>query len=133
MKRLVVLDTETTGLDVKDGHRIIEIGCVEIIDRNITSNSFHKYINPKRSIDEGAQNVHGISNKMLEDKPEFNQIGSTPRASKAGPTIGTTIKVISIKSKIKPKRKITSMTMINAPVVPPGIRENQCSINSSPP
>ena len=74
MKRLVVLDTETTGLDVKDGHRIIEIGCVEIIDRNITSNSFHKYINPKRSIDEGAQNVHGISNKMLEDKPEFNQI-----------------------------------------------------------
>ncbi len=74
MKRLVVLDTETTGLDVKEGHRIIEIGCVEIIDRNITSNSFHKYINPKRSIDEGAQNVHGISNKMLEDKPEFNQI-----------------------------------------------------------
>tara|TARA_B100000925_G_C21890309_1_gene422494 strand:+ start:193 stop:852 length:660 start_codon:yes stop_codon:yes gene_type:complete len=74
MKRLVVLDTETTGLDVNDGHRIIEIGCVEIIDRNITSNSFHKYINPKRSIDEGAQNVHGISNKMLEDKPEFNQI-----------------------------------------------------------
>ena len=66
MKRLVVLDTETTGLDVKDGHRIIEIGCVEIIDRNITSNNFHQYINPKRVIDEGAQNVHGISNKMLK-------------------------------------------------------------------
>ncbi len=74
MKRLIVLDTETTGLDVNDGHRIIEIGCVEIIDRNITSNRFHKYINPKRVIDEGAQKVHGISNQMLENKPEFKDI-----------------------------------------------------------
>ena len=74
MKRLVVLDTETTGLDVNDGHRIIELGCVEIIDRNITSNNFHQYINPKRVIDEGAQKVHGISNEMLEGKPEFISI-----------------------------------------------------------
>tara|TARA_Y100000768_G_scaffold216083_1_gene162862 strand:+ start:298 stop:957 length:660 start_codon:yes stop_codon:yes gene_type:complete len=74
MKRLIVLDTETTGLDVNDGHRIIEIGCVEIIDRNITSNKFHQYINPKRAIDEGAKKVHGISNEMLEDKPEFSEI-----------------------------------------------------------
>ena len=74
MKRLIVLDTETTGLDVNDGHRIIEIGCVEIIDRNITSNRFHKYINPRRAIDEGAQKVHGISNEMLSDKPEFRSI-----------------------------------------------------------
>jgi len=74
MKRLIVLDTETTGLDVNDGHRIIELGCVEIIDRNITSNRFHKYINPKRGIDEGAQSVHGISNEMLENKPEFRSI-----------------------------------------------------------
>ena len=74
MKRLIVLDTETTGLDVNDGHRIIELGCVEIIDRNITSNRFHKYINPKRGIDEGAQSVHGISTEMLENKPEFRSI-----------------------------------------------------------
>ncbi len=74
MKRLIVLDTETTGLDVNDGHRIIELGCVEIIDRNITSNRFHKYINPKRGIDEGAQSVHGISSEMLENKPEFRSI-----------------------------------------------------------
>ena len=74
MNRLVVLDTETTGLDVNDGHRIIELGCVEILDRNITSNRFHKYINPRRAIDEGAQRVHGISNEMLEDKPEFINI-----------------------------------------------------------
>lgn len=74
MKRLIVLDTETTGLDVNDGHRIIELGCVEIIDRNITSNRFHQYINPKRAIDEGAQIVHGITNEMLENKPEFSSI-----------------------------------------------------------
>jgi len=74
MKRLIVLDTETTGLDVNDGHRIIELGCVEIIDRNITSNRFHKYINPRRGIDEGAQSVHGISSEMLENKPEFRSI-----------------------------------------------------------
>ena len=54
MQRLIVLDTETTGLDVDGGHKIIEIGCIEIIDRNITSNSFHQYINPKRVFDEKA-------------------------------------------------------------------------------
>jgi len=74
MNRLIVLDTETTGLDVNDGHRIIEIGCIEIINRTITNNSFHKYINPDRPIDEGAQNVHGISLSMLEDKPKFYDI-----------------------------------------------------------
>ena len=67
MERLIVLDTETTGLDVEDGHRIIEIGCVEIIDRNITSNSFHQYINPQRLVDEKAYEVHGISNEFLKD------------------------------------------------------------------
>ena len=74
MNRLVVLDTETTGLDVNDGHRIIEIGCIEIINRTITNNSFHKYVNPDRSIDEGAQNVHGITLSMLKDKPKFSDI-----------------------------------------------------------
>jgi DNA polymerase-3 subunit epsilon len=68
------LDTETTGLDVDNGHKIIEIGCIEIIDRNITQNSFHKYINPQRIIDEKAYEVHGISNKDLRDKPIFDDI-----------------------------------------------------------
>lgn len=74
MERLIVLDTETTGLDVDNGHKIIEIGCIEIIDRNITENSFHKYINPQRLIDEKAYEVHGISNEDLKDKPTFNDI-----------------------------------------------------------
>ncbi len=74
MSRLIVLDTETTGLDVNDGHRIIEIGCVEIVNRNITSNSFHRYVNPMRQIDDGAKNVHGITYSMLEDKPKFSEI-----------------------------------------------------------
>ena len=74
MERLIVLDTETTGLDVDSGHKIIEIGCIEIIDRNITDNSFHKYINPQRLVDEKAYEVHGISNEDLKDKPIFNDI-----------------------------------------------------------
>ena len=72
--RQVVLDTETTGLSPKDGHRIIEIGCVELINRRLTNNTFHVYINPKRVIDEGAIAVHGISNEFLEDKPLFEDI-----------------------------------------------------------
>jgi DNA polymerase-3 subunit epsilon len=74
VERLIVLDTETTGLDVDSGHKIIEIGCIEIIDRSITDNSFHKYINPQRLIDEKAYEVHGISNEDLKDKPIFNDI-----------------------------------------------------------
>ena len=74
MERLIVLDTETTGLDVDNGHKIIEIGCIEIIDRNITENSFHKYINPQRLIDEKAYEVHGISNEDLRDEPIFDDI-----------------------------------------------------------
>ncbi|MDB3972916.1 DNA polymerase III subunit epsilon [Gammaproteobacteria bacterium] len=74
MERLIVLDTETTGLDVDDGHKVIEIGCVEIIDRNITANVFHEYINPKRLIEEKAFEVHGISNEKLEGKPVFSEI-----------------------------------------------------------
>ena len=74
MERLIVLDTETTGLDVDDGHRIIELGCVEIIDRSITSNVFHHYINPQRLIDEKAYEIHGISNEFLKDKLKFQDI-----------------------------------------------------------
>ena len=72
--RQVVLDTETTGLYPKDGHRIIEIGCVELINRRLTNNSFHVYINPNRVIDDGAIEVHGITNEFLEDKPQFEDI-----------------------------------------------------------
>ena len=69
--RQVVLDTETTGLETAHGHRIIEIGAVELLDRRLTGRHFHKYINPQRDIDEGAQEVHGISAEFLEDKPRI--------------------------------------------------------------
>ena len=72
--RQVVLDTETTGLDWTQGHRIIEIGCVEILDRRISKSYFHTYINPSRAIDVGAQQVHGISAEFLADKPVFSKI-----------------------------------------------------------
>ncbi len=72
--RQIVLDTETTGLEVKQGHRIIEIGCVELLDRRLTGNNYHQFINPEREIDEGAQAVHGISMDQLEDKPVFADI-----------------------------------------------------------
>lgn len=69
--RLVVLDTETTGLNPQEGHRIIEIGCVELVNRRLTGKRFHVYINPERVIDAGAIEVHGITNQFLEDKPTF--------------------------------------------------------------
>lgn len=72
--RQVVLDTETTGLSTADGHRIIEIGCVEIVNRRLTQNRFHHYIRPEREIDAGATEVHGISNEMLADKPLFAEL-----------------------------------------------------------
>jgi len=72
--RQVVLDTETTGLDPKGGHRIIEIGAVEIMGRRLTGRHYHQYINPERMIDAGAQEVHGISNDFLDDKPCFSAI-----------------------------------------------------------
>lgn len=75
--RQISLDTETTGLDPKEGHRIIEIGCVEIINRRITGNHFHCYINPERDIDKGAQAVHGISQDFLADKPVFASVKSS--------------------------------------------------------
>jgi DNA polymerase-3 subunit epsilon len=72
--RQIVLDTETTGLETSQGHRIIEIGCVELFNRRLTGRHYHQYIKPEREIDAGAQAVHGISNAMLEDKPVFAQI-----------------------------------------------------------
>jgi len=72
--RQIVLDTETTGLEVAQGHRVIEIGCVEMLDRRLTGRHFHRYINPQREVEEGAFEVHGISNEFLRDKPGFAQI-----------------------------------------------------------
>ncbi|MDO6462144.1 DNA polymerase III subunit epsilon [Granulosicoccaceae sp. 1_MG-2023] len=72
--RQIVLDTETTGLEHSDGHRIIEIGCVEVLDRQITGNNYHKYLQPDRVIDQGAVEVHGITNEFLADKPRFGDV-----------------------------------------------------------
>ncbi len=72
--RQIVLDTETTGLEPSAGHRIIEIGCVELVERKLTGNTFHQYINPQRIVDDGAIEVHGITNEFLEDKPYFADI-----------------------------------------------------------
>ncbi len=72
--RQVVLDTETTGLDPQQGHRIIEIGCVEIQNRRLTGRHFHRYLNPDRDIDAGAIEVHGLTSDFLADKPRFAQI-----------------------------------------------------------
>lgn len=72
--RQIVLDTETTGLEPSQGHRIIEIGCVELVDRKLTGKHYHQYIQPEREIDQGALEVHGISNEFLADKPVFSHI-----------------------------------------------------------
>ena len=70
----MVLDTETTGINPKEGHRIIEIGCVELVNRRLTQNRFHVYLNPDREIDAGAIEVHGITNEFLQDKPRFADV-----------------------------------------------------------
>ena len=70
----IILDTETTGLDYRSGHRLIEIACVEIENRKFTGNEFHSYLNPERSIDPGAVKIHGLSRDFLSDKPKFSEI-----------------------------------------------------------
>lgn len=72
--RQIVLDTETTGLEPSAGHRIIEIGCVELVGRKLTGRHFHQYVNPEREVDQGAMEVHGITNEFLLDKPLFSHI-----------------------------------------------------------
>lgn len=67
--RRIILDTETTGMPAIDGHRLIEIGCVEMIDRELSGETYHQYINPEREVDQGAYEVHGISDDFLADKP----------------------------------------------------------------
>ncbi|HEV7431518.1 MAG TPA: exonuclease domain-containing protein, partial [Steroidobacteraceae bacterium] len=74
--RQIVLDTETTGLESAQGHRIIEIGCVELLSRRATGRHFHRYLNPEREVDEGARAIHGMSLKDLADKPRFADIAT---------------------------------------------------------
>jgi DNA polymerase-3 subunit epsilon len=76
MTRQIVLDTETTGLNAKLGDRVIEIGCLELLNRRPTGNHFHHYLNPERASDEGAVKVHGISDEFLLDKPRFREIAA---------------------------------------------------------
>ncbi|MEJ2385595.1 MAG: DNA polymerase III subunit epsilon, partial [Xanthomonadales bacterium] len=72
--RQIILDTETTGLEPAEGHRVIEIGCVELVDRRLSHNHYHQYLNPEREIEDGALEVHGISNEFLLDKPTFAEV-----------------------------------------------------------
>jgi len=72
--RQIVLDTETTGLSTAQGHRVIEIGCVELLNRRLTGREFHRFLNPDRNIDEGAERVHGISRADLEGQPRFPEV-----------------------------------------------------------
>jgi DNA polymerase-3 subunit epsilon len=74
--RQIVLDTETTGLEPAAGHRIIEIGCVELVNRRPTQNRFHRYINPERDVDRGALEVHGIENEFLATQPKFAEVAA---------------------------------------------------------
>lgn len=73
-KRLITFDTETTGFNIEDGNRVLEIGCVEIIDRRITGKTWHCYINPRRDSEEGALHVHGLTSQFLADKPFFEDV-----------------------------------------------------------
>ena len=72
--RQIVLDTETTGLEVEQQHRVIEIGCVELVNRRLTGRTYHQYLNPERDIDEGAQQVHGLSRETLTKQPLFGEV-----------------------------------------------------------
>src|SRR5919199_3726044 len=77
--RQIVLDTETTGLNPRSGDRIIEVGCVELVNRRLTGNNFHTYINPERDSEEGALAVHGLTTEFLSDKPKFAEIADELR------------------------------------------------------
>ena len=80
MLREIVLDTETTGTDAKGGDRLIEIGCVELINHIQTGKTFHRYVNPMRAVSQGAFAVHGLSDAFLADKPVFADVADALRA-----------------------------------------------------
>ena len=73
-QRLVILDTETTGINPREGHRIVEIGCVEMINRQLTGKSYHVYLNPMKQMEQEVINIHGLTNEFLQDKPLFSQV-----------------------------------------------------------
>ena len=112
MERLIVLDTETTGIKPSEGHRIIEVGAVEILDREITSTEFQKYVQPNRKVGESV-NIHGITDKFLINKPQFNQISDDLLSFIEGATLvihnapfdlgflNNELKIIGIKEKIE--------------------------------
>ena len=112
MERLIVLDTETTGIKPSEGHRIIEVGAVEILDREITSTEFQKYVQPNRKVGESV-NIHGITDKFLINKPQFNQISDDLLSFIEGATLvihnapfdlgflNNELKLIGIKEKIE--------------------------------
>ena len=85
--RQIVLDTETTGLNPRAGDRVIEIGCVELVNRRLTGNNFHSYLNPERDSEEGALAVHGLTTEFLSDKPKFAEIANGLRDYLAGAEI----------------------------------------------
>ena len=84
ISRQIVLDTETTGLDPKTGHRVIEVGCVELRERRLTGNNLHLYLQPDREIDQQAIEVHGITNEFLLDKPRFEAVAAELKAYLSG-------------------------------------------------
>jgi DNA polymerase-3 subunit epsilon len=85
--RQIVLDTETTGLNPRSGDRIIEIGCVELFNRQLTGNNFHRYLNPERDSEEGALAVHGLTTEFLSDKPKFSEVVNSLRDYLSGAEI----------------------------------------------
>ncbi|WP_254424929.1 DNA polymerase III subunit epsilon [Candidatus Thioglobus sp. NP1] len=112
MERLIVMDTETTGIDPKEGHRIIEVGAVEISKREITTSEFHKYVQPNRNVGDSV-NIHGITDKFLINKPQFEQISDDLLTFIDGATLiihnapfdlgflNNELKIIGIKKKIE--------------------------------
>ena len=112
MERLIVLDTETTGIEPSEGHRIIEVGAVQILDREITSTEFHEYVQPNKKVGESV-NIHGITDKFLINKPQFNQISDDLLSFIEGATLvihnapfdlgflNNELKIIGIKVKIE--------------------------------
>ena len=112
MERLIALDVETTGLEISEGHRIIEVGAVEILDREITKTEFQRYIQPNRKVGESV-NIHGITDKFLINKPQFNQISDDLLSFIKGTTLiihnapfdlgflNNELKIIGIKEKIE--------------------------------
>ena len=112
MERLIILDTETTGIKPSEGHRIIEVGAVEILNREITSTEFHKYVQPNRKVGDSV-NIHGITDKFLINKPQFNQISDDLLSFIEGATLvihnapfdlgflNNELKLIDIKEKIE--------------------------------